>query len=52
VRTSVYLVRVMPHVDERNDPARIFACMSVAAEAIRIVRGTGEDRLLPKWIQS
>jgi phosphotransferase family enzyme len=33
VRTSAYLVRVMPHVDERNDPARIFACMSVAAEA-------------------
>jgi thiamine kinase-like enzyme len=30
---SRYLLRIMTRIDERMDPGRIFACMSVAAEA-------------------
>jgi thiamine kinase-like enzyme len=33
VRGSPYLLRIMTRMDERNDPARIFACMKAAAEA-------------------
>lgn len=32
VRGSPYLLRIMTRIDERMDPARIFACMSAAAE--------------------
>ena len=32
-RQSPYLLRIMTRIDERMDPGRIFACMSVAAEA-------------------
>ena len=30
---SPYLLRIMTRMDERNDPARVFACMKAAAEA-------------------
>ena len=33
VRGAPYLLRIMTRIDERNDPARIFACMKAAAEA-------------------
>ena len=33
VRGSPYLLRIMTRMDERNDPARVFACMKAAAEA-------------------
>ena len=33
VRGSLYLLRIMTRMDERNDPARVFACMKAAAEA-------------------
>ncbi len=33
VKRSPYLLRIMTRIDERMDPARIFACMSAAAEA-------------------
>ena len=33
VRGSPFLLRVMTRMDERNDPVRIFTCMSAAAEA-------------------
>jgi thiamine kinase-like enzyme len=33
VQGTPYLLRIMTHVDERNDPARIFACMKAAAKA-------------------
>src|SRR5579871_4405285 len=33
VRGAAYLLRIMPRVDERMDPGRIFACMNAAAEA-------------------
>ena len=33
IRGSPYLLRIMTRVDERNDPARVFACMKAAAEA-------------------
>ena len=32
VQGSAYLLRIMPRVDERMDPGRIFACMSTAAK--------------------
>lgn len=32
VRGSPYLLRIMTRIDERMDPARIFACMRAAAE--------------------
>jgi thiamine kinase-like enzyme len=33
VRGAPYLLRIMTRIDERMDPARIFACMSSAAKA-------------------
>ena len=33
VRGSPYLLRIITRMDERNDPARVFACMKAAAEA-------------------
>ena len=33
VQGSPYLLRIMTRIDERMDPGRIFACMSVAAKA-------------------
>ncbi len=33
VRGTPYLLRIMTRMDERNDPARVFACMKAAAEA-------------------
>src|SRR6202035_5827782 len=33
VHGSPYLLRIMTRIDERMDPARIFACMSAAAKA-------------------
>ncbi len=33
IKESAFLLRIMTHMDERNDPARVFACMNAAAEA-------------------
>jgi thiamine kinase-like enzyme len=49
VRGSPYLLRVMTRIDERNDPARHFTCMKVAAEgglAPRVHHANTEDGIL------
>ena len=33
VKGSPFLLRIMPRMDERNDPVRVFTCMKAAAEA-------------------
>jgi hypothetical protein len=49
VRGSTYLLRVMMRIDERNDPARHFTCMKIAAEgglAPRVLYANTEDGIL------
>src|SRR5258708_33746175 len=49
VRGSPYLLRVMTHIDERNDPVRHFACVKAAAEgglAPRVLYANTDDGIL------
>ena len=49
VRGSPYLLRVMTHIDERNDPVRHFTCVQIAAEgglAPRVLHANTKDGIL------
>ena len=46
VKGSPFLLRIMPRMDERNNPVRVFACMKAAADAglsPRVVYSNAED---------
>lgn len=56
VKGSPYLLRIMPRMDERNDPARIFHCMHEAAKAglaPRLLHSNKEDGIaIIDWIEA
>ena len=56
VKGSPFLLRIMTRINERNDPARIFNCMRVAAEAGLAPRvlysNTGDGVAIIDWIEA